>query len=223
MKTNTALKPKQTALRSASPSREMSRVEKGKPQLVVVAVDAHERERDFLAKWEVDALVKAAREGRHGVRDALIVSLMFRHGLRATELCRLRVSDFNLQQARVWVKRMKNGLSTEHPLDGDDLRLVRRYLRERPTELPWLFVSERGAALTRKGVYYLVTTAAKRAGDGVAIHVHPHMLRHSTGHELANQGRDLRLIQDYLGQRDPKNSVRYTQTAAARFEGIFGR
>ena len=55
------------------------------------------------------------------------------------------------------------------------------------------------------------------------MHVHPHMLRHSTGHELANKGRDLRLIQDYLGHRDPKNTVRYTQTSAARFENIFGR
>jgi type 1 fimbriae regulatory protein FimB len=223
MKTKTTPKLNATGSRLAMPTREMSRVSKDKPKLVVVAVDAHERDRDFLAKWEVEALIKAARGGRHGVRDALIVSLMFRHGLRATELCRLRVSNFNLLQARLWVPRLKNGLSTEQPLDGDDLRLARRYLRERQSDLPWMFVSERGAALTRKGVYYLITTAALRAGEDLAIHVHPHMLRHSTGHELANQGRDLRLIQDYLGQRDPKNSVRYTQTAAARFEGIFGR
>ena len=61
------------------------------------AVDAHERERDFLFKWEVDALIEAARRGRHGLRDSLVVSLMFRHGLRASELCGLRVVDVNLK------------------------------------------------------------------------------------------------------------------------------
>lgn len=190
------------------------------------AVDAHERERDFLFKWEVDALIDAARRGRHGLRDSLVVSLMFRHGLRASELCGLRVADVNLKASRLWVNRLKSGLATEQPLAGDDLRMIRRYLRQRDAEgtgdLPWLVLSERGAPLTRKGVYYIVTAAAKRAA-GIGVHVHPHMLRHSTGHELANKGRDLRLIQDYLGHRDPKNAARYTQTAAARFENIFGR
>ncbi len=190
------------------------------------AVDAHERERDFLFKWEVDALIEGAKGGRHGLRDSLVVSLMFRHGLRAPELCALRLVDVNLKAGRMWVNRLKNGLATEQPLAGDDLRLVRRYLRQREAEgtadLPWLVLSERGSPLTRKGVYYIVTAAARRAGE-IGVHVHPHMLRHSTGHELANKGRDLRLIQDYLGHRDPKNAARYTQTAAARFENIFGR
>jgi len=175
---------------------------------------------------EVDALIEAANGGRHGLRDSLVVSLMFRHGLRASELCGLRQVDVNLKASRLWVNRLKSGLSTEQPLSGDDLRLIRRYLRQRKTDgtadLPWLVISERGAPLTRKGVYYIVTSAAQRGGK-IGVHVHPHMLRDSTGHELANKGRDLRLIQDYLGHRDPKNAARYTQTAAARFENIFGR
>ena len=209
------------------PTGVLSRVPENVPQSTIcAAVDAHERERDFLFKWEVDALIDAAKGGRHGLRDSLVVSLMFRHGLRASELCALRQVDVNLKASRLWVKRLKNGLATEQPLSGDELRLIRRYLRQREAggtaELPWLVINERGAPLTRKGVYYIITSAAQRAGQ-IGVHVHPHMLRHSTGHELANKGRDLRLIQDYLGHRDPKNTVRYTQTSAARFENIFGR
>ena len=67
---------------------------------------------------------------------------------------------------------------------------------------------------------YLVATAAERAG----LHgVHPHTLRHSCGYHLANQGHDLRLIQDYLGHRDPRHTVHYTRTAGRRFEGLWGR
>ena len=209
------------------PAGVLSRVDKEvPPSTTPPAVDAHERERDFLFKWEIDVLIEAAKGGRHGLRDSLVVSLMFRHGLRASELCALRQVDVNLKASRLWVKRLKNGLATEQPLSGDELRLIRRYLRQREAggtaELPWLVINERGAPLTRKGVYYIITSAAQRAGQ-IGVHVHPHMLRHSTGHELANKGRDLRLIQDYLGHRDPKNTVRYTQTSAARFENIFGR
>ena len=50
---------------------------------------------------------------------------------------------------------------------------------------------------------------------------HPHMLRHSCDFALANRGYDLRLIQDYLGHRDPKHTVRYTRTVGKRFEGLW--
>ncbi len=54
-------------------------------------------------------------------------------------------------------------------------------------------------------------------------HVNPHMLRHSCGFALANKGHDLRLMQDYLGHRDPRHAVHYTRTAAGRFEGLWQR
>jgi site-specific recombinase XerD len=67
-------------------------------------------------------------------------------------------------------------------------------------------------------VNYLVGAAAKWAGLGA---VHPHTLRHACGFYLANQGYDLRLIQDYLGHRDPKHTVHYTRVAGSRFEGLW--
>ena len=124
----------------------------------------------------------------------------------------------DLDRARLWVRRLKNGLSVEQPIAGDELRAIKRYLATRSDALPWLFISERGQPLTRQAVNYLIAAAAARAG---LPPVHPHMLRHSCGFYLANRGYDLRLIQDYLGHRDPKHTVRYTRVAGGRFEGLW--
>lgn len=182
------------------------------------AVDDHERARDYLTATEVAALLEAAKAGRHGVRDHLLLLMMFRHGLRVSEAIGLRRDELDLEHALLWVRRLKGGLSVQQPIAGDELRTIRRYLAVRRGELPWLFLSERGQPLTRQAVNYLVTAAAERAG----LHgVHPHTLRHSCGFHLANKGNDLRVIQDYLGHRDPKHTVHYTRTASRRFEGLW--
>ncbi len=182
------------------------------------AADAHERAKDFLTEAEVAALLDAAKAARHGVRDHLLALMMYRHGLRVSEAIDLRRGEVDLDRARLWVRRLKNGLSVEQPIAGDELRAIKRHLATRSDALPWLFVSERGQPLTRQSVNYLLAAAAARAG---LPPVRPHMLRHSCGFYLANKGYDLRLIQDYLGHREPKHTAHYTRTAAYRFEGLW--
>ena len=180
--------------------------------------DGHERTKNFLSDTEMDGLLEAAKKGRHGVRDFLLLLMMYRHGWRVSEAIRLRQADLNLTRARVWIRRLKNGLSVEHPITGDELRAIKRYLQTRDDVLPWLFLSERRQPMTRQSVNYLIRAAARRAKLDA---VHPHMLRHTCGFYLANQGYDLRLIQDYLGHRDPKHTVHYTRVAGVRFEGLW--
>jgi type 1 fimbriae regulatory protein FimB len=180
--------------------------------------DGHERAKDFLSEGELATLLDSAKAGRHGARDHLLLLVMFRHGLRVSEAVAFRRDEVDLDRARLLVRRLKGGLSVEQPIAGDELRAFRRYLALRTDALPWLFTSERDQPLTRQSVNYLIGAAADRAG---LAPVHPHMLRHSCGFALANKGYDLRLIQDYLGHRDPRHTVHYTRTAGRRFEGLW--
>jgi site-specific recombinase XerD len=182
------------------------------------ATDAHERSKNYLDPGEVERLLEAAKEGRHGERDHALLLLTYRHGLRVSEAVGLKLGDVNLKEARLWVKRAKGSLDTEQPLAGDELRALKRYLATREDKLPWLFVSERGCQMVRRAVNHMIAAAGKRAGLG---NVHPHMLRHSCGYALANKGQDFRLIQDWLGHRDPKHTSRYTRVAARHFEGVW--
>jgi type 1 fimbriae regulatory protein FimB len=200
-------------MRAAPPPREQNVKSAG-----ATAADAHERRKDFLSESEIVVLLEAAKAGRHGIRDHLLMLMMFRHGLRVSEATGLRREEVNLNHARLWVRRLKNGLAVEHPIAGDEPRAIKRYLGSRTDALPWLFISERRQPLTRQSVNYLIARAAERAGLSP---VNPHMLRHSCGFYLANRGYDLRLIQDYLGHRDPKHTAHYTRVAGSRFEGLW--
>ena len=122
----------------------------------------------------------------------------------------------------MFVRRLKGSLSTHQPIEGDELRAIRAWLRERENypnaSSNYLFLSERGP-MTRQSINYLVEQTGKRAK--LNFKVNPHMLRHSTGYYLANKGCDTRLIQDYLGHKNITHTVRYTRTAAHRFEGLW--
>jgi hypothetical protein len=116
------------------------------------------------------------------------------------------------------VRRGKDSLDTEQPSEGDELRAIKRYLATRDDRLPWLFVSERGHPMTRQAVNYLIAQAGVRAGLGT---VWPHMLRHSAGYALSNRGHDFRLLQDFMGHRDPRHTARYTRTASVAVDGAY--
>ncbi len=177
------------------------------------------RSREYLTSEEVDQLITAARSlGRHGHRDMTMILLMFRHGLRVSELVTLRWDMIDMKQGILHVSRLKNGVSSTHPLHGPELRALRKLKRDYP-DTPYVFVSERKGPLTASNVRKIVSRAGDKAELGMPIH--PHMLRHSTGFKLANDGHDTRAIQLYLGHKNIQHTVRYTELAVGRFKNFW--
>ena len=173
------------------------------------------RTREYLMPDEVDRLIKAARKvGRHRTRDAAIILLMYRHGLRVGELIDLRWEQLDLEQGLFHVRRLKKGNPSIHPLRGVELRALRGVQRKYPKS-PSVFLSERGGTLNDSTVRKMIARAGTLAG--IPFPVHPHMLRHATGFYLANKGFDTRAIQAYLGHRNITHTVRYTELVPGRF------
>jgi integrase len=159
-----------------------------------------------------------ARKNRHGHRDATMILIAYRHGLRAAELVDLRWSQVDLDQARLHVQRVKRGTPSVHPLQGDELRALRRLKRESPAS-DFVFTSERGALFSTGGFAKMVERAGATAGLGFKCH--PHMLRHACGYKLANDGHDTRALQHYLGHRNIQHTTRYTELSATRFTNFW--
>lgn len=178
--------------------------------------------KNFLTEAEIKRFVAAARRGRHSVLDFCFMFVDYRHVLRVSELIDVRLKDLDLDTARIFVRRVKGSLSTHQPIEGDELRAIRAWLRERENypnaNSNYLFLSERGM-MTRQAINYLTEEIGKRAK--LNFKITPHMLRHSTGYYLANRGYDTRLIQDYLGHKNITHTVKYTRTAASRFENLW--
>ena len=180
------------------------------------------RTREYLTAPEMASLIKATSSSRYPSRDRAILQVLYRHGLRASELCNLELGDLDLKTMRLNVRRLKQGLPTVHPLQPDTMRLLKQYLKDRAlsphADSDYLFLSERGP-MTRWALTYLFETLGKEAG--IPFKIHPHMARHATGYYLANKGTDTRLIQDYMGHRSISSTVRYTQVNAARFKELW--
>jgi type 1 fimbriae regulatory protein FimB/type 1 fimbriae regulatory protein FimE len=177
--------------------------------------NAARRAREYLTADEVDRLMKAARDvGRHGHRDATLILLAYRHGLRVSELIALRWDQVDFRQGLLHVTRAKNGIPSAHPIRGIEICALRRLQREYP-DTPYVFVTERRGPITASTVRKAIARAGKQADIGFPVH--PHMLRHACGFKLANDGQDTRSIQHYLGHRQIQHTTRYTELAASRF------
>lgn len=173
------------------------------------------RPREYLTEDEVRRLIEAARRsGRHGHRDATLILITYRHGLRVSEAIALEWHAVDLDYGQLHVKRLKDGMASVHPLRGVEIRALRKLHRDAPRS-PYVFVSERGGPLTDSAARKMVARAGRQAC--LPFPVHPHMLRHATGYKLANDGQDTRAIQHYLGHKNIQHTVRYTQLSSVRF------
>src|SRR5262249_22247745 len=111
------------------------------------------RTREYLTATEIEKLMVIARKsGRYGHRDATMILVADRRGLAASELCDLQWHQVELNTGRLHVRRSKRGTPSVHPMQGDEIRALRRLQREQP-ESPYVFVTERGGPMTPKSFH----------------------------------------------------------------------
>jgi integrase len=182
-------------------------------------VNSSVRTREYLTTAEIERLMGAARKGsRYGHRDAAMILIAYRHGLRASELCDLQWSQVELTTGRLHVRRAKNGSPSVHPMQGDEIRALRRLQREQGVS-SHVFMTERDGPMTPKAFHALFGRIGSRAK--MQFPIHPHMLRHGCGYALANAGHDTRALQAWLGHKNIQHTVRYTELAPDRFKNFW--
>lgn len=142
-------------------------------------------------------------------RDKAIFLLAYRHGLRASEIGLLRVSDLDLRRLRVMLHRLKGSLSGEHPLQADEARTLKAWLKSRDTDSPLLFPSRRGLPISRQMLDVLMKGYGKEAAIPKDKR-HFHVLKHLIATHLLDAGAELRFVQDWLGHSNIQNTVIYT-------------
>ena len=177
------------------------------------------RTREYLTASEVERLMKAAKENRWGQRDATMILVAYRHGLRAAELVDLRWDQVDFRTGTLHVRRVKAGTPATHPIMGDELRALRKLQRDQSPKSPFVFVSERGSPFATAGFARMIERTGRDAK--LAFKAHPHMLRHACGYALANKGHDTRALQAYLGHRNIQHTVRYTELSPTRFKDFW--
>jgi type 1 fimbriae regulatory protein FimB/type 1 fimbriae regulatory protein FimE len=181
--------------------------------------NAEVRTREYLTRDEVEQLIKATADNRNAHRDATLILVASRHGLRVSEVIDLRWDQVDFTRAELHVRRVKGGSPATHPIPGRELRWLRRLEREQRPKSAFVFTSERDAPFTSRGIHKMIGRAGSVAG--LSFPVHAHMLRHACGYKLANDGVDTRTIQKYLGHRNIQHTVRYTELSAKQFRNLW--
>ena len=159
----------------------------------------------FLTQDELKRLLAAIDDKR----DKAIFLIAYRHGLRVSEVGKLRVTDVDLKERKIMVHRLKGSYSGQHPMQDDEVKIVRSYLKTRTIESPLLFPSKQRNPLDRTVLHRLMRYYGEQAGIPPDKQ-HFHTLKHSIATHLLDAGADLRFVQDWLGHANISNTVIYT-------------
>src|SRR3954454_1650476 len=178
------------------------------------------RPREYLTAEEVDLLMKVAAKGQEcGHRARTMILMAYRHGLRVGELVAVRWDQLDFRQGTFHVRRLKSGCASVHYVRGTELRALRRLQREQRPSSPYAFTTKRKTPITAAAFRKQLSRIAAEAE--FPFPVHPHMLRHACGFKLANDGKDTRALQEWLGHQNIQHTVRYTELTPTRFKSFF--
>jgi site-specific recombinase XerD len=172
----------------------------------------------ILTPQETLALLKAAR--KRSIRDWAMILLAYRHGLRASEVCGIKLADVDMRAGSISIRRLKGSLFTVQPIYQhrgqpllDETAALRSWLRKRPADgSDYLFTSQKGGKLGRTQFFRNFQTIAENAGLPVEKR-HPHVLKHSLASHLVAGNANLALVRQALGHRSINSTMKYIGTS----------
>jgi integrase len=178
------------------------------------------RGKRHLNTQDVALICKSIRKGsRYPDRDELMVIMALHHGFRVGELVNLKWQHIDLKTAQMAVKRLKNGIDSQHPIaDKRELMLLRRLhsAQSKPTA-GFVFRTERGTAVSVNGFQKMFANYSEKA---LSVKWNAHSLRHGCGTALIERGHDIRTVQVFLGHKNIQNTTVYLHESAKQFENI---
>lgn len=173
-------------------------------------------------------MVQKTRERWRGDswRNALLILMMSRHGLRTSEAAQLRWDQVSLDNRQICVERINGGIRLVHALSVMEIEYLGRikpnkfsFFLGRQNEAIYIFEGPGEKPLTPRAIGYIISTAGEAASIGFPVH--PHMLRHTCGYYLANHFNDPVAVQKYLGLKNRQNAMRYFKTEIIEFQNIW--
>jgi type 1 fimbriae regulatory protein FimB len=165
-----------------------------------------------LTPEEILRVLKTASKSR---RNHAMILLAYRHGMRASEVCNFKLSDIDLKNAEITIRRLKGSLKTVQPLadlPGQPLlsekRVLRAWLAERKDASDYVFTSQKGGRLDRSAFFRVFRAVAEQAGLPPEKR-HPHCLKHSLGYALVAGNVHLSIVKQALGHKNIASTARY--------------
>ena len=166
---------------------------------------------------EVLSVLRAAKA--KGAREWAMIVVAYKHGMRASEVCNLRLDDIDMKNGSIVVERLKGSLRTTQALTEhrgepllNELKALREWLRQRQDDgSDYLFTSQKGGRLDRSQFFRLFREIASEAGVATEKQ-HPHALKHSIASHLVSANVNLVLVKRQLGHKSINSTMRYIST-----------
>lgn len=180
---------------------------------------------DFFYEEELEALFHSVDTSTpSGQRNMALLELMYATGIRVSECAGIKLSDIDFSHSVVLVKG-KGNKERFVPFGNFAKNAIETYINDgrkkliKKSDHPFLFVSQRGGALTVRGIQYIYSQLIDKAGKHQ--HIHPHMIRHSFATHLLNQGADLRSVQELLGHSQLSSTQVYTHVTKEQLQKVY--
>ncbi len=195
------------------------------PALLISSPKLDKRLPNYVTYEELETILKVPdRNSKLGLRDALILEMIYSTGIRVSELVNMKLEDINFSNRQI--KILGKGNKERYVMYGEVCEnLLRDYLRKSRPELSkgrnnsYLFLNNLGNKLSERGIELIFSNIIKKSG--LKIHLTPHTLRHTFATHLLNEGADLKSVQELLGHENLSTTQIYTHVSNERLRSVY--